>query len=133
MNRVTNRSLAVCRNQFARRHPTEAAKALIAMGSTLLNSTLPSSRFFSGPSAEGNQHVVVALGGNALLKRKEEMTISNQRKNIREGMESLKGILQNNAVTMVHGNGPVSFSFNDDDVCNLTLTTRKSLILFLYL
>ena len=74
-------------------------------------------RYLSGPSADGNQHVVVALGGNALLKRKQEMTIENQRKNIREGMESLKSILQKNAVTMAHGNGPVSFIV----LCALTI------------
>ena len=52
------------------------------------------------------QHLVVALGGNALLKRKQEMSMENQRKNIREGMESLKHVLNDYKVTMVHGNGP---------------------------
>ena len=52
------------------------------------------------------QHVVVALGGNALLKRGEPLTIDNQRKNIREGISSLTSILRNNKVTFVHGNGP---------------------------
>ena len=96
--------LSVRGRSLARRLPLEATKALVARRYPL--SLL--SRFFSGPSAEGNQHVVVALGGNALLKRKQAMTVANQRQNIREGMESLKSILQKNAVTMVHGNGPVS-------------------------
>lgn len=64
------------------------------------------SRFFSGSPTKRSQHVVVALGGNALLKRKQEMTMANQRHNIREGMASLKSILHDNIVTMVHGNGP---------------------------
>ena len=58
-------------------------------------------------STERNKpHIVVALGGNALLKRKEKMTIDNQRKNIDEGIKSLKGLLSENTVTIVHGNGP---------------------------
>lgn len=49
---------------------------------------------------------MVALGGNALLKRGEDMTASNQRKNIADGVESLKNILRDYRVTLVHGNGP---------------------------
>ncbi|KAL7527034.1 hypothetical protein ACHAXR_004184 [Thalassiosira sp. AJA248-18] len=52
------------------------------------------------------QHIVVALGGNALLKRGEDMNIANQRKNIAEGISSLSDILKNNTITFVHGNGP---------------------------
>lgn len=97
-------SVGTTTSHLPRRFPIQAAKAIVASRSPIC----VLSRFFSGPSAEGNQHVIVALGGNALLKRKQEMTVANQRKNIREGMESLKSILQNNSVTMVHGNGPVS-------------------------
>lgn len=87
-----------------RRMGLKAAKAAIARG----NSSIPSViyRNMSGPSMQGNQHLVLALGGNALLKRKQDMTIGNQRQNIREGMQSLKGILNENVVTLVHGNGP---------------------------
>ena len=58
--------------------------------------------------AESNRkdHVVIALGGNALLKRGQEMTMANQRQNIRQGMKSLKEIFDKYKVTMVHGNGP---------------------------
>lgn len=87
-----------------RRVGIEAAKAVAARSLPIL--TTLQNRLFSGPSPEGNQHIVVALGGNALLKRKEPMTMENQRNNIRKGMESLKNILQNNTITMVHGNGP---------------------------
>eukprot|EP00984_Skeletonema_dohrnii_P002747 scaffold949_cov160-Skeletonema_dohrnii-CCMP3373.AAC.13 len=52
------------------------------------------------------QHIVVALGGNALLKRGEPLTVENQRKNIRDGISSLSAVLRSNTVTFVHGNGP---------------------------
>jgi carbamate kinase len=86
--------------------PRMAAKAMVA--ANLPGNVITSiyKRWFSGPSTQGNQHVVVALGGNALLKRKQDMTIENQRHNIREGIQSLHDLLQKNAVTMVHGNGP---------------------------
>jgi hypothetical protein len=60
-------------------------------------------RSYHDPSKE---HIVIALGGNALLKRKEKMTMENQRNNIREGIRSLAPIVQNNTVTLIHGNGP---------------------------
>jgi carbamate kinase len=84
----------------------QAAKALVATGRPAAAVASIASRWYAGPSVGGNQHLVLALGGNALLKRKQPMTIDNQRMNIREGLKSLKGILQKNAVTMVHGNGP---------------------------
>ena len=74
-----------------------------------LNSPLSrrlSSAAYSLIKNNDKQHVVVALGGNALLKRGEPLTIDNQRKNIREGISSLTSILRNNKVTFVHGNGP---------------------------
>lgn len=101
---ATNRVLTMGGPSLVRRLPLKATKAMSARPYPW--SVV--SRFFSGPSLEGNQHVVIALGGNALLKRKQAMTVENQRQNIREGMESLKSILQKNSVTMVHGNGPVS-------------------------
>lgn len=52
------------------------------------------------------QHIVVALGGNALLKRGEDMTMENQQKNIAEGVESLANILRDHNTVIVHGNGP---------------------------
>ena len=47
-------------------------------------------------------------GGNALLRRGEEMTMANQKFNIRDGVDSLKGIVDRYNVTFVHGNGPQS-------------------------
>ncbi len=55
---------------------------------------------------QGKQHIVVALGGNALLKRGEALNMSNQRKNIADGISSLSSILKENTISFVHGNGP---------------------------
>lgn len=67
--------------------------------------------------------IVIALGGNALLKRGEPMTMDNQRRNVAEGMKVLAPIIlqtptlqpSNNdrqqqqhplPTVIVHGNGP---------------------------
>ena len=50
--------------------------------------------------------VVVALGGNALLKRGEPMTADAQRANIRIAAESLAHIAGEHQLVISHGNGP---------------------------
>lgn len=50
--------------------------------------------------------VVVALGGNALLRRGEPMTIENQRANVAVACEHLARIVPGNEVVISHGNGP---------------------------
>jgi len=50
--------------------------------------------------------VVVALGGNALLRRGEEMTIENQRKNVKIAAKSLAPLISKNQLVITHGNGP---------------------------
>lgn len=40
------------------------------------------------------------------MQRGEKMTMENQRKNIRCGMASLQNIVNENTITLVHGNGP---------------------------
>ena len=50
--------------------------------------------------------VVVALGGNALLKRGEPMTADAQRANVRVAAESLARIARDHQVVISHGNGP---------------------------
>ena len=50
--------------------------------------------------------IVIALGGNALLRRGEEMTAENQRKNIQIAVKSLTPIVKQNEVVISHGNGP---------------------------
>lgn len=50
--------------------------------------------------------VVVALGGNALLKRGEPMTAEAQRANVRVATAALAPIALNNQLVISHGNGP---------------------------
>jgi len=50
--------------------------------------------------------VVVALGGNALLKRDEKMTVENQRRNVRIAARALAPIAQDHELVISHGNGP---------------------------
>ena len=50
--------------------------------------------------------IVVALGGNALLRRGEPMTADNQRANIRVATEQIAKIYPGNQLVIAHGNGP---------------------------
>jgi carbamate kinase len=50
--------------------------------------------------------VVVALGGNALLKRGEPLTAEVQRKNVRVAAEALAPIAREHQLVISHGNGP---------------------------
>lgn len=50
--------------------------------------------------------LVVALGGNALLKRGQPMTAENQRGNVRSAAPSLAGVAKEHQLVLSHGNGP---------------------------
>ena len=50
--------------------------------------------------------VVVALGGNALLRRGEPMTAENQRANVRVAAEALAPVAAEHRLVIGHGNGP---------------------------
>ncbi|MDG1542428.1 MAG: carbamate kinase [Candidatus Thalassarchaeaceae archaeon] len=50
--------------------------------------------------------IVIALGGNALLRRGEDMTAVNQRKNIQIAVSALAPIVEQNELVISHGNGP---------------------------
>ena len=50
--------------------------------------------------------IVIALGGNAILKKGEKVTIDIQLKNTRKALEQLFPIIKNNKVVITHGNGP---------------------------
>ena len=50
--------------------------------------------------------IVIALGGNALLRRGEPMTADNQRANIRVATKQIARIVDGNQLVIAHGNGP---------------------------
>jgi carbamate kinase len=50
--------------------------------------------------------VVVALGGNALLKRGEPMTADVQRSNVQKAAPSLAAVARGHQLVLSHGNGP---------------------------
>jgi len=50
--------------------------------------------------------VVVALGGNALLKRGEPLTVKRQRENVRRAAQALVPIACEHQLIISHGNGP---------------------------
>ncbi|OBQ62684.1 carbamate kinase [Mesorhizobium erdmanii] len=51
--------------------------------------------------------IVVALGGNALLRRGEPMTADNQRHNVRRAASALAALIgEGHSVVITHGNGP---------------------------
>ena len=50
--------------------------------------------------------VVVALGGNALLKRGQPMTAQNQRENVRVAAQALAPVAAEHDLVIGHGNGP---------------------------
>jgi carbamate kinase len=50
--------------------------------------------------------VVVALGGNALLKRGEPMTAEAQRANVRSAAPALAAVAKDHQLVLSHGNGP---------------------------
>ncbi|WP_028218958.1 carbamate kinase [Paraburkholderia oxyphila] len=50
--------------------------------------------------------IVIALGGNALLRRGEPMTAENQRENVRLAARQIASIAPGNEIVIAHGNGP---------------------------
>jgi carbamate kinase len=50
--------------------------------------------------------IVVALGGNALLRRGQPMTAENQRENVRVAARALAPIANEHELVVSHGNGP---------------------------
>jgi carbamate kinase len=50
--------------------------------------------------------VVVALGGNALLRRGQALNAENQRENIRVAAAHLASVHENHELIIAHGNGP---------------------------
>jgi carbamate kinase len=50
--------------------------------------------------------VVVALGGNALLRRGEPLTADNQRRNAAAACKALAPVALEHQLVIAHGNGP---------------------------
>jgi carbamate kinase len=50
--------------------------------------------------------IVIALGGNALLRRGEPLTAENQQANIRLAVQRIAKVVPGNEVVIAHGNGP---------------------------
>ena len=50
--------------------------------------------------------LVIALGGNALLRRGEAMTAENQRENVRIACEQIAKVASGTKLVIAHGNGP---------------------------
>lgn len=50
--------------------------------------------------------LLIALGGNALLKRGEPLSAVNQRQNIKIAAEQISKVALNNELVIAHGNGP---------------------------
>ena len=50
--------------------------------------------------------IVIALGGNALLRRSDPMTTEVQRRNVRIAAEAIAPLAEQHSILIVHGNGP---------------------------
>jgi carbamate kinase len=50
--------------------------------------------------------IVIALGGNALLRRGEPMTTEAQRRNIKVAAGAIAPLAAGHSVVVAHGNGP---------------------------
>jgi carbamate kinase len=50
--------------------------------------------------------IVIALGGNALLRRSDPMTADVQRRNIKVAARAIAPLIAEHSVVIVHGNGP---------------------------
>jgi carbamate kinase len=50
--------------------------------------------------------IVIALGGNALLRRSDPMTTEVQRRNVKIAAEAIAPLAAEHSIVVVHGNGP---------------------------
>ena len=50
--------------------------------------------------------IVIALGGNALLRRSEPMTTEVQRRNVAVAAKAIAPLTAEHSIVVVHGNGP---------------------------
>jgi carbamate kinase len=64
------------------------------------------SRSLTRPPGQGRPTIVVALGGNALLRRSEPMTADVQRRNVKAAARAIAPLAAGHRVVVAHGNGP---------------------------
>lgn len=64
------------------------------------------SRSGNRPQRASEMRIVVALGGNALLKRGEAQTLEVQRRNARVAARAIATIANDHELIVTHGNGP---------------------------
>jgi carbamate kinase len=57
-------------------------------------------------TADGRPTVVIALGGNALLRRSEPMTAEVQRRNVKVAAGAIAPLTADHRIVVAHGNGP---------------------------
>ncbi|HWK26258.1 MAG TPA: carbamate kinase [Solirubrobacter sp.] len=57
-------------------------------------------------NGEPNRLVVVALGGNALLRRGEQLDVDVQRANVETAVEAIAALARDHDLVVTHGNGP---------------------------
>ena len=50
--------------------------------------------------------LVIALGGNALLRRGEPLDVETQRANVKRAMAALAPLVSDHELVITHGNGP---------------------------
>jgi len=58
------------------------------------------------PPGEGRPTIVIALGGNALLRRSEPMTAGVQRRNVKVAARAIAPLMAEHRIVVAHGNGP---------------------------
>jgi carbamate kinase len=58
------------------------------------------------PADRGRPAIVIALGGNALLRRSEPMTADAQRRNVKVAARAIAPLTVEHRVVVAHGNGP---------------------------
>src|SRR5438270_1473980 len=60
----------------------------------------------SAPARGDPMRIVVALGGNALQRRGEPMTLESQRSNVAVACRALAPVAEQHQLVISHGNGP---------------------------
>src|SRR4051812_11624759 len=73
---------------------------------TRLRTACTRSRRSWSPARKLTVRVVVALGGNALLRRGQALSAANQRENARAACEALAPLAREHELVVAHGNGP---------------------------